>query len=699
MAELLLELLSEEIPARMQQPIAAQLKQAMEARLHEEKLFNTGVETYVTPRRLVLSVGGLSLTQEDTVSERKGPRTDAPEKAIEGFLKSTGLTLNQLTKRQTDKGEFYFAIQEHKGQPTKKVLVESLHEILPNLAWPKSMRWGSHQIRWVRPLKRILCVFGGEILPITYGPIEASDVSEGHRFLSPDTFPANDFASFQKNLESRHVILSTEQRKQRILEQAQALIIPHNLSLVEDDGLLNEVAGLVEWPEVLLGSIDQTFMDLPEEVLISSIRTHQKYFCTRSKEGKLAPYFLVVSNMKTNDQGKKIIAGNERVLRARLSDANFFWNQDLAKPLEDRLNQLAHVIYHAKLGSIADKATRVQALAQHIAIWVPHANLTEVARSAELCKADLVTEMVGDFPELQGFMGAYYAKAQGESNTVSQAIEQHYSPLGPHDTCPGDPTAVTLAIADKIDTLVGLFAANEKPTGSKDPYALRRAALGVIRLILENQLRVPLRLLFEKSLKQFPKAVFAQREEDSKPKKITPQEVVQQLLTFFEDRLKHIMKAENLRHDLIAAILSHGEDDLLRALARVVALQQFLDTDDGVNLLAAYRRASNIVVKETRKDKKPLKGNPNKNQLEQEEEQHLSEAIENMKSPLKKALKEDRFEDAMHQLASLRAPLDQFFDHVMVNDENAQKRLNRLKLLTQIIAQFEQVADFSVVEG
>ena len=501
MAELLLELFSEEIPARMQIPMAENLRNAMKSKLDSSGLFHSNLKTFVTPRRLVLSIEGLSLTQEDVTNERRGPRTDAKQAAIDGFMKSTGLTENELIKKETDKGEFYFAITIQEGRPTEEVINEALNEIIPSLTWPKSMRWGTGSTRWVRPLRNICCVFGSKTLDLEFADLKSNNISYGHRFLAPKKFTVTTFAKYKKDLKEKNVILDTNERKKIILEGAENLASEHNLTLLKDDKLLEEVAGLVEWPEVYMGKINDEYMNVPEEVLITSIRTHQKYFCLRDKSGKLAPFFLVVSNMKTNDKGKQIVAGNERVLRARLSDANFFWNQDRQKKLEYRAKDLGKITFHAKLGTVLEKTERIAGLAKFISVWIPHANLAMVEKAATLCKADLVTDMVGEFPELQGIMGAYYAKHSGEPDEVANAIKEHYSPNGPDDDYPQTPVSIAIALADKMDTLVGMFAIDEKPTGSKDQFALRRAALGVIRIILENKLNVPLRVALEQALR------------------------------------------------------------------------------------------------------------------------------------------------------------------------------------------------------
>ncbi len=712
MAELVLELLSEEIPARMQAPMAQQFKDAMGEALRAQDVFFQHSEAYVTPRRLVLLMDGLSITQESKMVERRGPRIDAPQEAIDGFARSTGIPIEQLTKRDTPKGTFYFAIAEQKGQPVKEVLATTLQDVIHRLTWPKSMRWGAHSVRWVRPLKNICCIFGGEVLPITYGPLSANDNSTGHRFLAPQPFVVDSFRQYKNALAERYVLLDTEERKTRITEQAQALADKAKLTVVRDDALLEEVAGLVEWPRVLLGDIDTAFMHLPEEVLITAIRTHQKYFCLRDKTGQLAPHFLVVANMETADNEKAILTGNARVLRARLADAAFFWEQDHKKTLESRMPQLEKVVFHARLGTVAEKAERLRQLALFLDVWIPHANLTLTERAAVLAKADLVTEMVGEFPELQGIMGYYYAQAQGEPEEIALAIKEHYLPAGAQDPVPQNPISIAIAIADKIDTLVGLFAIGEAPTGSKDPFALRRAAIGIIRIILEHQLSLPLRLLIEHALKDYPSKVLKPPVDKDKGGRISrsvkrlrakpakPDELVDMLLAFFIDRLKALLKGRGIRHDLIHAVFAGGdEDDLLRLMQRVAALDRFLTTEDGINLLAAYKRAANIVQIEEKRDGKTYDSAPVKLLMQQEEEKALHKQITAIRPKIKKALKDNRFEEAMRFLAQLRTPIDAFFDNVTVNTEDRDLRQNRLLLLAQLRESLHEIADFSVIEG
>ena len=714
MAELLLELFSEEIPARMQSPMAQEIKERLEGQLNDEKLYFSGLKTYATPRRITAVVDGLSLTQEDVVTEKRGPRVDAPQPAIEGFLKSSGLkSVDQLTRKNTEKGEFFFAISEQKGRPTKDVLQDVVGDIVSAVTWPKSMRWGDYSSRWVRPLQNICCVFGGETLKVKFGHLEANDKSFGHRFLGGGKFNVENFSQYKSQLEKGYVVLDAEKRKERITMQAEALAAEHGLEIMYDDALLEEVAGLVEYPEVILGSIDEEYMHVPDEVLVSSIRTHQKYFCLKKKNDSLSPFFLVVANMVGKSASTKqevednIRTGNERVLRARLADAAFFWEQDRKKPLKEHGKKLDKMVFHAKLGTVADKTKRIEELAKLIAVWVPHANLNVVGDAAKLAKADLSTEMVGEFPDLQGIMGRYYAKHEGLSDEIADAIMEHYSPKGAEDSCPTNPVSITIALADKVDTLAGMFAVNEKPTGSKDPFALRRAALGVIRVILENRLAIPMRVLFENALREYPKSFFKKiEEEDNEQSKkgliaklLTgnnkKEETVNALMGFFNERLKHLLKAENIRYDLIDAVFGSGqEDEILRAVQRVAALGNFLKTDDGENLLAAYNRANNIVVKEEKKDKVLYRDSIDKGLLEQVEEENLYDIIENLKPVITKAIEESRFEDAMSKLAELRAPVDAFFDNVTVNAEEPNIRANRLNLLAQIGYLLDEIADF-----
>lgn len=701
MAELLLELYSEEIPAGMQVRAAEELKTALKNRLTLEDIKTKSIETYVTPQRLIAVVGGLPTEIKASSAEKRGPRIDAPEQAIEGFLKSTGLKKNQLEKRKTQKGEFYFAVTKQDARSIDDDLVVMLQDIISSFSWPKSMRWGGHTIRWVRPLHNILCIFNKKTLPVKFGHLKANNKTRGHRFLHNKEITVEEFKDYQSQLEKAKVIVCFEERKKQIEEQAKEVASTYGLDVKEDIGLLNEVAGLVEWPNALIGKIDKRFMSMPEEVLVTTMRSHQKYFSTLDKEGKLAPYFITIANITTNGENKNIVVGNERVLNARLEDALFFWKQDRKVPLEERLPQLEKIVFHAKLGTVAEKTDRIAALAKLLAVWVPHANLMLVERAAHLCKADLTTEMVNELPELQGLIGAYYAVANKEEKDVALAIKEHYSPLGPNDACPTNPLSVAIALADKIDSLVGLFSVNEKPTGSRDPYALRRAALGVIRIIIENRLRTPLKLLFEKSIGAYPKALLKPEKSDPVKEKTKhkSERVISELLSFFADRIRVALKEQNIRYDLINAVFDEGkEDDIFRLILRVKALETFLKTKNGENLLAAYKRATNIVLAEEKKDKEIYKGQPKKELLEQVEEIELYSMFEALKPKVEKDLKEDMFEEAMEDLAQMRAIVDKFFDNVTVNCDKKETRKNRLLLLSQFREILNQVANFNKIE-
>ncbi len=689
MAELLLEIFSEEIPARMQARAAEDLERLVTEGLGKNGLTFEGVRSYVTPRRLVLVVEGLPVAGPDVSEEKRGPRVGAPEQAVSGFLASTGLKLDELESRDTGKGVFYFAVINKKGRATVEVAKEVIEAAMADFPWPKSQRWGANAVRWVRPLQSILCLFDGAVVPVAFGPISAGNVSRGHRFLAPAEFTVRDFADYAAKLAAAKVVLDPVERRHAILRQAEDAAAREGLSLRADDGLLAEVTGLVEFPNVLVGTIDDKFMAVPQEVLITSMRAHQKYFSLMNGE-KLAPRFLVTSNMEAADEGRAIVAGNERVLRARLSDAAFFWDTDRKARLDSRLPKLAERLFYARLGTMADKVERMKVLARHLTAFVEGANAQDAERAAELAKADLSTEMVGEFPELQGVMGRYYALNDGEKAAVADAVAEHYSPLGPSDRVPTAPLSVCASLADKIDSLVGFFGIDEKPTGSKDPFALRRAALGVIRLVVENGLRLPLFTLF-----QFAHAQY-------KPGTLSgdPKHVANDLLEFFADRLKVHLREKGVRHDLVNAVFALGdEDDLVRLLARVDALGDFLGSDDGANLLVAYRRAANIVRIEEKKDATSYAGPADAGLLDQDEEKALHGALAEVRAAAGSALKAENFADAMGALARLRRPVDAFFDKVTVNTDQPAIRANRLKLLAEIGAAMGEVADFAKIEG
>ncbi len=689
MAELLFELRSEEIPAGMQARAAAELERLVTAGLAEAGLAFTHSQAFATPRRLALVVDGIPRRQPDRVEERRGPRIDAPEKAIQGFLRAVGLdSVDQCDRRETERGTFLFHVVEIEGRPTAEVLPELLVSAVAKLHWPKSMRWGRTRFRWVRPLHGVLAVFagrplkggldlGGEVLTFT-------NRTAGHRFLAPRSFAVRGFADYRRKLRERKVILDAADRRVRIERELRRKAATQGMRPKDDPALIDEVAGLVEWPVVLLGEIESEFMALPPEVLTASMRAHQRYFTLLREDGQLAPRFAMVANMATRDRGQAIRRGNERVLRARLSDAKFFWDQDRGEPLAARVPALDGIVFHARLGSLGDKVERMQALAVEIAAHLPGAAEDRVRRAARLAKADLVTGMVGEFPELQGVMGRYYALHDGEEPEVADAIAEHYAPQGPNDRCPRAPVSVAVALADKIDSLVGFWTIDEKPTGSRDPYALRRAALGVIRLVVENGLRLPMRSVFRTA-----GSLHGCRDWDP-----------EDLLGFFADRLKVHLRERGVRHDLIAAVFAlTQEDDLVRLLARVDALRRFLETEDGGNLLVAYRRAANIVAIEERRDKASYTGDVDPGAFVQAEEKRLAAALERTAKKAVAAVKRENFEAAMTALSALRRPVDAFFDRVTVNVEDAKLRANRLRLLSRIRATMNEVADFSQIEG
>ncbi|MFL5026530.1 MAG: glycine--tRNA ligase subunit beta [Microvirga sp.] len=751
MPDLLLELFSEEIPARMQRRAAEDLKKLVTDALVERGFLYEGAKALATPRRLALHVAGLPVKGQDVREERKGPRVGSPEAAIQGFLKGAGLSSIEQAKIESDpkKGEFYVALIEKPGRSTPDVLAEILPGIVKNFPWPKSMRWGAASkepgsLRWVRPLHSIICTFGPEtedpeVVRFEVDGIAAGDVTKGHRFLAPGEIRVKRFDDYAPALERAKVVIDTDRRKDMILHDAKDLAFAQGLELVEDEGLLEEVAGLVEWPVVLMGSFDEAFLDIPPEVIRTTIRANQKCFVLRDPNtGKLANRFLLTSNLIAGDGGRTIVGGNERVVRARLSDAKFFWATDQKVKLEDRLEKLKSIVFHEKLGTQYERVERIAALARELAPIVG-ADPELAERAARLANADLVTEMVGEFPELQGLMGRYYATLQDEHPSIAAAIEEHYKPLGPSDRVPTDPVSVAVALADKIDTLVGFWAIDEKPTGSKDPYALRRAALGVIRLVLENNLKLSLISLLAKPFARDAKDVlfeeFLQARklieaiEDSalagiinhpalpdlesifRQRQLGNSESLARimyvraldLLSFFADRLKVYLRDQGARHDLIDAVFAlEGQDDLLMIVRRVEALGRFLDTEDGRNLLAGYRRAANILRIEEKKDGRAYDEAPDLqivNDQGQIEEKALAVVLHGAKEEAQKAVEAEDFEGAMRALSRLRQPVDAFFDKVTVNAEDPTLRANRLRLLNSIREATRTVADFSRIEG
>jgi glycyl-tRNA synthetase beta chain len=703
-AEFLLELRSEEIPARMQARAAEDLKRLVTERLTADGIDFKQARSFVTPRRIALVIEGLPLSQPDTREERRGPRTDAPDRAVEGFLKSAGLSKDALEVRQTDRGSFYFAVIERKGRPTAKALAAILPDTLAVLPWPKSMRWGDHECRWVRPLHGILCLFNNQVVPFRFGPVAAGDTTLGHRTLGPGEIRVKDFDDYKAKLEGAGVTLDAGERREAIRRGMERLATEEGLAVRDDPGLLSEVAGLVEWPVVLLGRIDESFLELPSEVLTTSMRHHLKYFSLLKDDGSLAPRFVVVANIEAEDGGKRIVTGNERVLRARLTDARFFWDQDRRTKLEERVPELKGMIFHAKLGAVSDRVTRLQTLAAELAPSVPGANIDLARSAALLCKADLVTNMVREFPELQGIMGRYYALAEGERAEVADAIADHYSPAGPNDRCPAAPVSVALALADRIDSLVGFFAIGARPTGSKDPYALRRAALGAIRLIVENGLRLSLCALFDRAYSLYLEQEQAGFSPSKTPEGAPREALAGSLMEFFTDRLKVHLREKGVRHDLIDAVYAvrrangEMEDDLVRLLARVEALSRFLQSEDGANLLIAYRRAGNIVGIEEKKDGRSHDGAVAPAAFAQDEEKALFNGLNEVEGRVARSLANEEFGAAMAAMARLRRPLDAFFDKVTVNCDDPERRINRLRLLSRIRTAFGGIADFSKAE-
>ena len=682
----------------MQAKAAEDLRKMVTDRLVAEGLVYEGAKAFVTPRRLALTVHGIPGRQPDLKQERKGPKVGAAEAAVQGFLKAAGLKSLDEAKIQRDpKGDFYIALTEKAGKPSIEVIAEILPLIIRTFPWPKQMRWGElsakhSALTWVRPLHSIVATFGieteePEIVKFDLPGVEIGQTTRGHRFMAPAPISVRRFDDYVSKLEKAKVVLDPQRRKDIILADAKTLASAQNYELVEDQVLLDEVAGLVEWPVVLMGSFDKEFLTIPGEVIRATIRNNQKCFVVRDpKTGKLANKFILTANIEASDGGKAIVAGNERVIRARLSDAKFFYESDLknwkGKSPDDLLKKFDQIVFHEKLGTQAERIARITRLAVELAPLVK-ADPKKVEAATKLAKADLLTEVVGEFPELQGLMGKYYALAQGADASVAAASEDHYKPQGPTDRVPTDPVSIAVALADKIDTLVGFWAIDEKPTGSKDPFALRRAALGVIRLIVENNLRLPILKIAKSS----------------------------DLLSFFADRLKAQLREQGARHDLVDAVfalgngdaegdpvLENAQDDLLMVVRRVEALGKFLDTDDGKNLLAGTKRASNILSIEEKKDKRKFDGAPDARLYKLDEEKKLAAAIAQVKSEASAAVAKEDFASAMSAMAKLRPAVDAFFDKVKVNDDDKAVRENRLKLLNEIREATHAVADFSKIQ-
>ena len=723
--ELLLELLSEEIPARMQRDGLRDLTKQLRDALGNAYLEPTKIDGYVTPRRLSVIATGIPTKQSDFQDERRGPRVGAPEAARAGFARSAGVALEDLTERD----DYYYAEIVRVGRPTVEVLPSIILQAIEETTWPKSMRFPAAPLHWVRPINSIVCLFDGEIVPLSIGHVPVGRTTRGHRFLSQGEIAVDNAADYLDRLEAAYVILDQDRRRDIIAADLDRLAQSEGLTVKSDPGLLDEVTGLVEFPVVLIGAIDDASMALPPEVLATAMRTHQKYFSCLNPDGSLAPRFLFVANNLTPDDGKTIVAGNERVLKARLADARFFWDQDRKVPLVSRVEALKDRVYYEKLGSMYDKVQRMEKLAEFLVQHVPRSDLVRAQRAARLAKADLSTGMVGEFPELQGVMGRYYALHDGEDPCVADAIAEHYKPLGPNDTCPTAPDSVVVALADKIDALAAFFAIDEKPTGSRDPFALRRAAQGIIRLSLEDELRISLREAFSQALRPSwpglarPSTWFSEDREpvDARIKsghdedlsaEIRDNLTVASLIDFLFDRLRGHVREQGISHDLIAAAWNprrnefesvstaqQREDDLTRFIRRVRALQDLLRTDDGSNLLVAYRRASNIVDIEERRDGRFYNDPVDTTRFQQDEEERLYRFLIDASTALDTYLGHEEFDAAMRRLATLRQPVDEFFNKVTVNVDEPELRANRLRLLSRIRAVMNQVADFSQIEG
>ncbi len=700
MHNFILELYSEEIPAAMQAQAAADLAQKIQTFLAGFEVTASQIDSYVTPQRLAVLAYGLPENLPGKREEKKGPRINAPEKAVQGFLRTNNLSNNlpgnrqgtdALNVREDPKGAFYVLEINQRDRPLTDALAEFLPDMITSFSWPKSMRWGRSSLRWVRPLRGILCCLGGQIVPFEVDALASGNVTCGHRFMAPDALTITGADDYVESLKKAHVLVDPVVREAIIVEDATRLAAMIGCQLVEDAALLSETAGLVEWPVPLLGKIDDEFMDMPEEVLISVMRMHQKYLALRDGDGRLAPYFVTVSNMVTDDQGAVIIAGNERVLRARLADGRFFWDQDRQVTLTERLPKLEKIIFQARLGTIGQKAVRIEVLTGLTAVTFS-ADAQVAQQSARLCKADLVSGMVYEFPELQGIMGGYYAIHDGLGGAVAGTIRDHYKPLGPNDAIAETAEGQSLALADKIDTLTGFWSINEKPTGSKDPYALRRAALGVIRILFETNTRMSLLPVFARG--------FALHGVTKKETAVLSDD----LMGFIGDRLKVFLRGRGVGHDVVNAVFTNGSDDVVDMAARAEKLAAFLSTADGGNLLAAYRRAYGICDKTDNKaaghKASGAGGDAHKvvvpGAFVQAEETVLYQAIEGLGDAALDSF--TAFQTYLDDLATLRVPLDQFFEAVMINDDDASIKQNRLNLLHSLIIKMRRAAAFELIK-
>jgi glycyl-tRNA synthetase beta chain len=704
MPQLLLEILSEEIPARMQAKAEADLVKALMDGLTAAGLIPEGIKGFSGPRRLVAVVEGLPVKSVDLVEDVIGPKEGAPDAAIQGFLKKAALSdISQAHVHDVPKkGRVYVAHVRKAGRQTADVIAALVPQIIRGFHWPKSMRWGTGDLRWVRPISHILCTFDGEVVPFEIEGIRSGNATEGHRVMGRGPYRVRRFDDYADVLKNRgRVIIDRDERKEIILTDAKQLCAAQNLELVEDIGLLEEVAGLAEHPVVIIGDMDRSFLDLPPEVIKLSMRTHQKYFAVRDPakgEGQLAPKFIVVANLDAADGGRKIAEGNSRVLSARLNDARFFWDNDRKVSLESRFEKLGNIVFHEKLGTVKAKAERVMELAKELAPKVG-ADPAQAERAAKLAKCDLVSDMVGEFAELEGVMGRYYATLQGEPQAIADAVRDHYKPKGPGDPVPGGPVGTAVALADKLDTMVGFWAIDEKPTGSKDPFALRRAALGFVRIVLENELRLGLIDTLNGAIQVLDVQNIGAEDGHSTAINAKWAAIHASLMSFFADRLKVHLREQGARHDLIDAVFALGEDDLVLIVKRVEALGQFLSTEDGKNLLAGYKRAANILAIEEKKDGKAYSGQGISMPGDPPEVDALVAALGRAAPEATSALQREDFAGAMRALSKLRGPVDAFFEKVTVNADKADVRENRLRILSQIRDALGRVADFSKIEG
>ena len=724
MPDLLLELYSEEIPARMQARAATDLKKMVTDLLVDNGLVYEGAKEFSTPQRLVLCVVGIPVNSPTKVEERKGPRVDAPEQAIAGFLGAAGLNSIEDAQIKSDpkKGDYYVAVIEKSGQEAGKIISEIVPQVIRKFPWPKSMKWGSGNLRWIRPLHSVLCTFGPEteetqIIKFDLDGIPVGNVTLGHRFLNNGKIKVRRFSDYEEKLKKAFVILDPVQREDIILNDARELAFAQGLELVEDEELLHEVAGLVEYPIVLRGQFDESYLELPDEVIKTTIRKNQKCFVLRKVDSdKLANQFIMVSNLDAIDTGKAIVAGHERVISARLSDAQFFWNLDKSVKLADRSEELKNIVFHEQLGSVADRVRRIAKLSKELSKFIK-SNAKQVERATNLIKNDLVTEMVKEFPELQGIMGSYYADIQGESAEVCNAIRNHYKPLGPNDEVPNAPVSAIIALADKIDILTSFWNIDEKPTGSKDPYALRRAALGIVSIIIKNNLRIPLREVLISGLvtKKILNTAELAHEEKSELQSISIEQMLElddfkfvqslrekcdNLVIFIKERLKVQLRENGGRFDYIEAVFAlEGRFDIVGIVNRVNAIERFLITKDGKQLLAGFKRASNILQVEEKKDGIRIEGLPDDNLLTEQAEIELENQLYSVTQNINMTLKHENFGETMKTLGNLRKPIDNFFENVLVNDSNPEKRTNRLKILNQFREATLIVADFSKISG